>query len=143
MTPAARGTPGSGRRRRSRLGLWRGCAGTTAIEFALLAPVLFMMIIGLAEVALLMWTQVTLDQAASAAARCAAVDSVNCATTANIQAYGAGQAYGLTLPTSDFTVTTNACGRQVDIAYPYRFLTPLVVGGQITMTAHACSPAQF
>ncbi len=46
-----------------------GCGGTTIVEFALIAPVLMFMIVGIIELGLLLTAQTILDNAAFAASR--------------------------------------------------------------------------
>lgn len=65
------------RRRRS---LWRAREGATAVEFAIVAPLLCALMIGLIDLTLILWRYGALQQAAEATARCAAIGSTDCAT---------------------------------------------------------------
>jgi len=114
----------------------------TAVEYALLAPAFLLLVLGVVDMGRLAWTQVTIDYAASAAARCAAVDTVTCGTTAQIQAYASANAFGLDAPASDFTVTSPACGWQVSASYSFTFALSWIVGGQLNLTATSCTPPQ-
>lgn len=116
--------------------------GTTALEYALILPALLMLILGIMDVGRLVWVQGTLEYATAAAARCAAVNATDCTTTAQVQAYGVARAFGMTLATSDFTVTTEACGRRVAASRPFTFVTPWVTPQDLTLAASACYPAQ-
>jgi Flp pilus assembly protein TadG len=49
------------------------CGGTTAIEFALVAPVFLMFLFGIVEFGRLLWTEQALQQTAVAGARCMAI----------------------------------------------------------------------
>jgi uncharacterized membrane protein len=121
----------------------RGQSGATALEYVLVLPALLLFLLGIMDMGRLVWTQATLDHAADAAARCAAIDVTDCGTAAAIQTYAAGQAYGMTLPTSDFSVTTAACGQQVSVSAPFVFvISGWVSPGTVTLTANACYPAQ-
>ena len=48
--------------------------GASAVEFALTAPVFFVMLFAVIDGGLLLWTQVGLQHGAEAAARCASID---------------------------------------------------------------------
>src|SRR5690349_4011797 len=92
---------------------FRDRRGGTAVEFALTAPVFFMMVIGGMQVGLLCWAQLALQQGSEAAARCASVNKTVCGSTAQIKSYASAQSYGLSPGASAFTVTTVACGKRV------------------------------
>jgi Flp pilus assembly protein TadG len=116
--------------------------GVAAVEFALVLPILLVCVIGLIEFARAVWTQATLDYVVEAAARCAAVDSVNCPTVANVQNYAAGRAPGLSFanPTSTFQVTTPSCGALVTASLPFGFVVPAMLPYVPTLGASACFP---
>ena len=117
----------------------RNRSGGTAIEFAMTAPVFFGLIIGAAEVGLLCWAQLALQQGSEAAARCASVNKTVCGTTSQIQTYASAQSFGLAPAASTFTVSTPACGKMVQASYNPPFLTGFVMRG-VTLTASACFP---
>lgn len=114
--------------------------GTVAIEFALLLPALLLFILGIADVGRLIWTQTTLDRAVEAAARCAVIDSTTCGTAALTQTYAAGQAFGLTIASTAFTVTTPSCGIQVAVSMPFTLIIPWLTTSSIALAATACYP---
>lgn len=114
--------------------------GATALEFALCAPAFFMLVMGIVELGLLVWMQLALQQGVEAAARCASVNKNACANAAQIQAYAAAQSYGLTPPSSSFTVTTPTCGNMVQASYTPAFLPSFPIPTQ-TLTAQACFPS--
>jgi Flp pilus assembly protein TadG len=126
--------------------------GTAAIEFAIVANILMLFLLGVFEFGRLYWTQSELQYAAEAAARYATVFTVNnpSATTAQIQSAVQSQAptgvYGNSVPASDFTVTpynpvTNApsCGNQVTVSYPFSFVVTSLFPSSITLSATACN----
>jgi Flp pilus assembly protein TadG len=120
--------------------LVRDESGTTALEFALTAPVFFLFIFGVIEAGLLFWTQVGIQHGAEMAARCASINSTLCPSPNAITSYATQQSFGLTLPASTFTYSTPACGNQVNAIYTFQFpglfnLAPL------NLTAQACFPA--
>jgi Flp pilus assembly protein TadG len=126
-----------------RSAFWRvpGERGAAAVEFAIVLPILLLCLLGLIEFARAIWTQATLDYAVQAAARCAAVNLVICGTAAQTQRYAVAQTPGLSLPTSDFTVTTQTCGVQVTASLPYAFLVPALLPYSLTLNASACFPS--
>jgi Flp pilus assembly protein TadG len=122
--------------------IWRDNRGTTALEFALTAPVFFLFIFGIIEFGLLMWTQIGLQHGAEMAARCASVDSTLCPNSdpGAITGYAAQQAFGLTLPSQTFTYSTPACGNQVSASHAFQF--PAILNlSPVTLTAQACFPS--
>src|SRR6266404_8214774 len=93
--------------------------GATVVEFALTLPLFVMFILAIMDGSMLMWTQLGLQHGAEMAARCAAVNTTTCGTNANIQSYAAAQAYGLSMTSSAYTVSTAACGKTVIGNYTY------------------------
>jgi hypothetical protein len=121
--------------------LWRRCDGGVLVETALVWPMLLMMLFGLVEYGRFAWTQVTLNYAVQEAARCAAVTGGTCGDAEAIKAYARTRAAPADVPTSAFTVTTPACGVQVEAAYAY----PVTVGAIAfpeapVIRARACRP---
>lgn len=133
-------------RLRARLRGRFGENGAIAIEYALLVPAFLLLVLGSMDVGRLIFTQVTLERAAQAAARCGAVNSACKAgtppviSTSAVQAFAVDQAWGVPTTTTNFAVTTPACGVQVAASYPYHFITPWLVSPDRTVTAQACYP---
>jgi Flp pilus assembly protein TadG len=119
-------------------GLARARQGTTAIEFAMVAPVLFLIIFGGVEFGQLLWTQSALHYAVQQAARCASVTPSTCGTANQIATYAASETAGLNISSSAFTVTTPSCGHQVSASYPYQFIVSGILPFTPTLTAQAC-----
>jgi Flp pilus assembly protein TadG len=117
-------------------------SGTTAVEFAFLAPVLFVIFLGIVEFGRLLWTQSTLQQAVQAAARCASVNPTLCNTDSATETYAATQAFGLPVSSSAFTATTATCGNQVSANLPFNFVVPALFPENVTLTAFSCYPSQ-
>jgi Flp pilus assembly protein TadG len=124
--------------------------GTVAIEYALIMPAMLMFTLGIMDMGRLLWTYTTLFQATEAAARCAAVDATNCATTTQIQNYAVDQAWGLTIAAAAFTVTNPTCGMQVDATYSFQFVIPWFFGtapygtaNTLPLSATACDLKQY
>lgn len=114
--------------------------GATALEFALCAPAFFMLVMGIVELGLLVWMQLALQQGVESAARCASINKNTCANASQIQSFAASESYGLSPPTTAFTVTTPACGNMVQASYTPTFLPSFPIPTR-TLTAQACFPA--
>ena len=130
--------------RRALTALWRNRRGAAAVEFAMLAPVFLMMLIGTVMMAMMFFTNSSLHFAVQAAARCVSVKTTVCTNAATTLAFAASNYFGAsTAPT--FTCTgrvcggTAACGNKVtgQISFTFevgmaRYVTPL--------RADACYP---
>ena len=124
---------------------WARWSGAAAIEYALILPVLLLCIFGLMDTGRLIWCYATLSRAVDAAARCAAINTTACGTTAQIQNVAASEAWGMTITASAFTVAAATCGTRVTGTYSFDFVMPgfnyVVPTGTITLTAASCYPA--
>jgi Flp pilus assembly protein TadG len=123
--------------------IWRDERGATALEFAILAPVFFLIIFGIIAFGLLFWTQVGLQHGAEMAARCASVNTTLCpnGNPTAITNYAMQQAIGLSLPASTFTYdSTQPCGNKVSASFAFVFPDILNLS-PLTLTAQACYPA--
>jgi Flp pilus assembly protein TadG len=118
-----------------------GDAGTAALEYAILLPVLLMMILGAMDAGRVIWLQVTLERAVEAAARCAAINTTICGSASAIQTYAASQAFGTTIAASQFAATSATCGANVTGTLPFAFVVPWISKRKITLSATACYPA--
>ena len=117
----------------------RSKRGTAALEYALIGPVLFLLLIGIMDMGRLMWVYSGLYRGVEAAARCGAVNTNACATTAEIQSAAVAAIWGMPVSSSVFTVSTTAsCGTQVTASYSFQFYTPGF--GSITLAPSACFP---
>jgi Flp pilus assembly protein TadG len=129
-------------------------AGSVAIEYGLILPVMLLFTLGLLDASRLLWTNITLTRATEVAARCGAVNITTC-PTASIPAYAATQAqnFGISDATAaNFVATTPACGVQLLATYTYQFLVPWFPqfsasapfgGTTMTLNATACYPKQY
>jgi Flp pilus assembly protein TadG len=121
--------------------------GASAVEFALVAPILLTLLFGIFEFGRVLWTQGILDYAVEQAARCASIDTTNCGSSGAIKSYASALTTPLNLNTSVFTATTAACGNQVTASYPFNFIgTFALIGGNalfptsVTLTSSSCYP---
>ena len=134
------------RRSRRLAALERADDGATAVETALVLPLLLALFFGIIEVGHLVWTVCALNLAVEDAARCASVSNVStppatlCDTQTHMQAYAVSRVWGMTVPASTFSLSTPACGYQVNASYPF---TPIIsyVPLSLTLSASACFPA--
>lgn len=101
-----------------------GCRGTSAIEFAIILPVLLVFLLGIMDTGRLLWVYNTLHRATDAAARCASINPIDCATTAQIQSKAADSAWGMSIPPSDFTVSYLPCCVLVNVSQEFKFTVP-------------------
>jgi Flp pilus assembly protein TadG len=117
-----------------------GCRGTVAVEYALVLSALLVFVFGIMDTGRVLWSLTTLERATEVAARCASVNTATCATAAEIEAYAATQAFGLTITSAAFTSSTTACGSLVTASFPFTFLIPWMTTTGVTLTATACYP---
>jgi len=119
----------------------RDARGTTAIEFALVAPLFFVLMCAVIEGGLVLWTQIGLQRGAQAAARCASVNPTLCGTSSDIQSYAAQQAFGLSVAPATFTFSPSACGNQVSANYNFAFFAGYFFNASaLSLTAQSCFP---
>ena len=119
--------------------LVRDRGGGPALEFALIAMPLCLVIFGTMEFGRMVWTESSLTFAVEAAARCAAVTPTVCGTSSETATYAAGlTATGV--PAADFTGSSPTCGHQVSVSYPYQFIATGLFTVAPTLSASACYP---
>lgn len=135
------------------------CArGASAVEFAVLAPVLLLISFGVAEFARAIWIEQALSSAASYTARCAALSLSNCAASGAYNSsattsYAQTQAgkWGVTLTSSNIAVSTaTSCAGmsgsgayvQVTLSAPFSTFIASLFPGLVnkTLSGTACFP---
>ena len=116
--------------------------GVAAVQFALIATPLLLFLFGIEEGARIMWTQAAINMAVEDAARYSSVSGPTgaCTTPATVESYAAARAWGLSLPSGDFTASSPACGCQVVASVPYASIVPKLVPYNLTLSASACFP---
>jgi Flp pilus assembly protein TadG len=138
---------------------WRflaAIAGSTAIEFGALAPILMMTSFGIYEFGRWSWTTEALQEAASRGARCAAIGQAACessgsfsssSTATYVQNVAAG--WGVTVPTANITTNNSTtCGSvsgftQVQIKYVFNSVVSKIIPSGATgttLTLTSCYP---
>ncbi len=124
--------------------------GSTAAEFAFVAPVLILLLFGIMEYGRLLWTKNSLEYAVERAARCAAIyynKGTSCTDASATQSYAVSQVNGVTgaaVASAAFTVTysggpppTTAC---VSASLPFAFL---VLNGLMALAPHHSSSSHL
>jgi len=128
--------------------LHRDRQGATAVEFALVAPILLMFLFMIVEGARLLWTQQALQETAASSVRCWALKSP-CSSAALTRSYATNRASGngvdLGNAIIDVTSGQNCHGltqmNKVTIQLPYQAFVPhLLPGAPATLVASACFP---
>jgi Flp pilus assembly protein TadG len=124
---------------RSRLkSLYLDRQGTTAVEFAIVAPVFIALLIGTMALCVALLLIGSLHFAVEDAARCASVKTTICSDAATTVAYAQNHYYGPNVSPT-FTSAAAACGNSVSAAVSYS----MNVGSQtftIPISATACFP---
>jgi Flp pilus assembly protein TadG len=111
--------------------------GASALEFALVAPILIALILGGVSCGVLVYSAAGLRDAAEQAARCYSVNSSQCGTASQTQTYAKSAYYGISTPT--FTASIQSCGHQVAATVTVQ-LTTVIVDLSVPLTANACFP---
>ena len=127
----------------------RSCQkGASAVEFALIAPVFFLMLFGVIEGGRMIWTRQTLDEVAFSTARCMSLE-IDCPDEASQREYAKVRAanYGVAIANGNITVTGNttcqgyAGANAVTIRKAFNSpVTGFVPGMDGTLVATACYP---
>jgi hypothetical protein len=120
-------------------GLRHDARGSAAVEFALVAPAMFMFVLGIAECGRAMWLKNALDYSVAEAARCASVNPTVCGSVSDIENYAAARS-GSGVDASAFSWATPSCGNQVSANYPMALMIPFLTLS-VTLTAQACYPS--
>ena len=107
--------------------------GAVAVEFALLAPVLVMLLLGITEFGRAYNAQVTLSSAAREGVRVMAIG--NSPTAARTAAKNASSALKPALTDANITISPAACstGTQVTLKITYSLPTMTGIAGPLTM----------
>ena len=111
--------------------------GVAAIEFAITSPVYVLALFGVAQAGIWLWTDVSLQRAVDAAARCGALALSTCT---DVPTYAASNVVGMSVPSSAFSLTVASCGEQVSAAYTVPTFTSGLGLRNITVHVSACYP---
>ena len=131
----------------------RDTRGVAAIEFGIVIVPLLLFMFGIIEFSRAFWAKEALQQTAVDTARCMGLglSTSGCTSTSGGQAYAVsvGNTWGLTIPTSNVTITTaTSCGGvsgfvTVHITYTFKTVVPDLIAGLFndTLYASACFPS--
>ena len=108
--------------------------GAVAVEFAILLPLLLMLVLGTIEFGRAYNAQITLTNAARDGVRVMAI--ANDPASAKTAAISAAASVSTTIPTSDVTLSTTTCstGIQVTLTVKYTLSTITGIAGPFPMT---------
>jgi Flp pilus assembly protein TadG len=136
--------------------LWKCTKGASAVEFALVVPLLLLMLFGTIEFGRLFWTQHVLHETAISTARCMAIPQLECAQNGSadqgkvaVFARQSAQALGVLLELADVALdpATECQGLggfsvvtlMVQFDSPLAGLVTSLAGGPL-VSARACYP---
>ncbi len=123
--------------------LWTDRSGATAVEFALIAPLLFMLLFGLVEAGRLVFVQAALHSSLSDAARCAAINPSGCSTAKalalKIEAGMADLAAPMPFDPDWLTIAEAPCGLSLSARLPYQPIILTIADISMTLSAEACA----
>ena len=112
--------------------------GTTAVEFAITAPLFIGTVFAIVQFCLALYTQLAIQHGAEMGARCASIGV--CTDQTAVQNYAVAQSYGLSPPTSTFSYAVAGCGSLVTATYVYDYVTLYTGGPTVTLTGKSCYP---
>ncbi len=116
---------------------WTDDRGTTVVEFAMVAPVFILLVVGAVSLSLALFMVGSLHYAVEEGARCASVKTSVCTNSSSIVSYTQSHYFGPSAPT--FTYAAAGCGNTVSASLSYAVnlgITKITV----PVTASACFP---
>ncbi len=102
--------------------VWSNNRGTTAVEFGIIAPVFFGLIVSIFYLCMGLWLVGSLHYAVEDAARCASVETLStqpCKNASGVIAYATSHYHGPSSPKPTFTYAAAACGNSVSASVNY------------------------
>ena len=122
---------------------WRRLAadtnGASAVEFALVVPVVLLMLFGAIGGGVLAYATVSLQRATEVAARCMSMDRSDLCTSANIATFGTASYSGPHLDALTFASNKVACGYRITGTGTFSTV-PGLDFLSVNLTANACYP---
>ena len=116
-------------------------SGASAIELGLCLTVFLGLILGVVNIARVLWVVGSLHFAAESAARCASANTTTCGSASAIQSYALNQYHGESLGlTNPFTYSAAGCGNTVSASYTYSLSIPFFGTYSLPLAATACFP---
>jgi Flp pilus assembly protein TadG len=117
---------------------WSNDRGTSAVEFALIAPALIMLLVGGLSLCLMLFAVGSMHYAVEDAARCASAKPTVCSDGPSAIAFAKSRYKGI-LATPAFTYATAACGHQVSASVTYSFDVG-IYRWPVSLSATSCFP---
>lgn len=99
----------------------RSSAGSAAVEFAFVAPLLFLLLFAVVEFGRGWWAKSSLQYAAERAARFAVVCGGGCPGDGAVVTYATNQVYDQTIPQGTFTIS-HPTANQTCVNYNFSFV---------------------
>ena len=119
--------------------LCRDARGTTAVEFAIIAPVVIMLLVGITSISLMLFALGSMHFAVEDAARCASARPTQCSNPSAVIAYAQSR-YAGALASPVFTYTAAPCGNQVKATVTFTFDAGMY-RQSVPLAATACFPS--
>ena len=118
---------------------WRDARGIAAVEFAMIAPIFIVLIVGAFYLSLSLFLTGSLHYAVEQAARCASVKTTVCTDSGSTISYARNNYFGPGGSTPNFSYALAPCGNSVTASLNYVLDTGLI---QFTLpvSATACFP---
>lgn len=117
--------------------VWADNRGTTAVEFAIVAPVFILLLVGAIYLCLALFLVGSLNYAVEEGARCASVKASVCTDSTSIVSYTQNHYFGPSAPT--FTYAAAACGSSVSASVSY-VVNMGITEVTVPVQASACFP---
>jgi Flp pilus assembly protein TadG len=117
--------------------VWADDRGTTAVEFAIVAPVFILLLVGAIYLCLALFLVGSLNYAVEEGARCASVKASVCTDSSSIVSYTQNHYFGPSAPT--FTYAAAACGSSVSASVSY-VVNMGITEVTVPVQASACFP---
>lgn len=112
--------------------------GSAAVEAAFVLPVLLLLLLGVLELGRLAWVQSSLTFAVQETARCASVRPDICGTPGAAADYAAGKVRVARIDRTAFSLTDEACGKQVRAQVEHQLILYPIFPQTPTLTAEFC-----
>jgi len=124
------------------LGRRLGCGGATAVEFALIAPVLFLLLFGALEASRMVWVQTVMEEGVAAAGRYAMTHPT--AGAADLIAAARSNMTGIDAAAITVTAAPDTVGSvtymTVSAAYDFQCLVAILPVATVHLTSKARLP---
>jgi K+-transporting ATPase c subunit len=117
---------------------WVDDRGTSAVEFAIIAPAFIILLVGTIYACLGLFLVGSLHYAVEEGARCASVKTAVCSDAASTLAYAQNQYFG-PRPSPSFTYAAVACGNSVSASLNY-VVNLGITEVTVPVSASACFP---